>query len=176
MIRTILFAAAILAGLQMLAMGQTKNTAAKAEVLCCGQEATAVDARSPQQIRQATQKTLQSILMKRTRGQLSAGDHLIVKSSKGHELRAVVSRQGIVNQWYVRDGRGGMVARMKNDGGGVDPDKIEKCMNRFIACAQVGIDADKFGEAPIYVGLHLSRCWDAFFACLSEIRGGATIR
>ncbi len=170
MTRTILLSAVMLACLPMIAFGQTKKAAAKADVPCCGQAATA-DV-STQQLMLETQQNLQAMLMANTTAKrLSAGDYFISESPEGYEFRALVSRQGIVDGWYIADLDGMPVALINNTGGSGSVDYCTTKYSRDISsCARLE------HAFPNRYQLCISAAWDSFFACLSGVNGGVIMR
>lgn len=173
MTRTILFGAAILACLPMVAFGQTKKAAAKAEVPCCGQAATVEMSR--QELIRETQLNLQGILMEDSGGKrLAAGDYLISVSPEGHEFRALVSREGIVDGWYLADLEGMPVMLVNNTGtGGTSGggNCFEKYGQAVTACAYL----ERMGRYNRYQ-ICIDNAWYALLACLGGQSGGVVIR
>jgi hypothetical protein len=174
MTRTILLGAAILACLPMIAFGQTKKAAAKTEAPCCGQAATVQ--LSPQEMMQETQLNLQGILMQDSGGKrLSAGDYLISVSPEGYEFRALVSKQGIVDGWYLADLEGMPVMLLNTGGGGqFPPGTIGFCFIKYSSDISACASLEK--NWPNRYQLCIDNAWRSLMACMGGLNGGVIMR
>ncbi len=100
----------------MIAFGQTKGAATQLDEPCCGQAPT--EEESIETMVRETQQKLQGLLAQSTTAKrLQAGDYLISMSREGFEFRALVSRQGIVDGWYVADWDGMPISLLNANGG-----------------------------------------------------------
>lgn len=171
--RTMFLTAAILACLPMLVLGQSKKAAAQADTSCCGQAATAD--LSPQQLMLETQQNLQANLMQRTAAKrLAPGDYLISESPEGYEFRALVSRQGVVDGWYIADLDGMPVALINNTGGTTPGGGANYCMIKY--CRDVSNCAYLERNWPNRYQLCINAAWDSLIACFGGLNGGVIMR
>lgn len=152
------------------ARAQSKRAATDNGVPCCGQVATE---ESPEQMRMQTQQNLQALLLQASKGKkLAAGDYLISESPEGYEFRALVSRQGVVDAWYVADWDGTPVALINNNGGpgGTGPGTVSYCFTKY--SRDISDCARLQGNWPNRYTLCINAAWDSLISCLAGLGGG----
>jgi hypothetical protein len=175
MTRMILLSAAMLACLPMIAFGQARVATTNPEVLCCGQSSTADDSPSTQQLRLETQQTLQALLMLKTGAtRLRGGDYLIVENDEGYEFRALVSRQGVVDGWYLADMNGMPVALINANGSGAQSGGGYRCFVIYGQAVSACAYLEKMGRHNRYQAC-IDGAWDSLMACLSGGQAGGVI-
>jgi hypothetical protein len=173
MAKVIVFCAAMVATLPILAFGQTK-TDAVASTPCCGQAVIAKE--SPEQLKSETQQNLQVLLLMTTGAKrLPPGDYFITESAEGFEFRALVSRQGIVDGWYFAEADGTPVAlinaRSNNGpvgGGRTTADCFVKYSRDVSVCAYLE------NAWPNRYSLCLNNAWNQLFNCLRSFGSGGS--
>ena len=176
MTRLIILGAAMLACLPAVALGQTRSVPA-ASVPCCGQQAAPIETLA--QIRLETQQNLQGILMlSMNTKRLLPGDYYISESAEGYEFRALVSRKGVVDSWYVADLDGVPIALISVGGGGTVGGTGGGISDCFTVYSRDVSQCAYLQRWPNRHQLCLDNAWDKLIGCLSHLggSGGVVIR
>jgi hypothetical protein len=166
MIRRMLVSATLWACVPAFVVGLVGRTG-EVNAQCCQTRGDLPSFDSPEQARQYTQLTIQTILLRRTNSLLLVpGEYVMSTGPAGHKMKASVNRNRVVSGWYLTDPAGQTLLRASINGNSAPSDWIDACLAGYFLDLK-GCELAWGGKGSGYSDC-VARAWDFYFWCLLQ--------